>query len=728
MKCTFDYSTDNSEYTWLNFHTTSFQERLNKNYFIYSGEDSKLPFVTEMVENHRKCPYWTLLKHFCPCALDISLSAKESCCASKNGAKKNMNLSDDFLPVQSIFLFIRCIFLKVVPKSALGNKRNFNTFLKHVQTFLSIQLKGTMSLHYLCANIKVKVIPWIQAEEHRKRRTLLSSAVDFFMMKVIFPLVQSFFYVTESTTHKKRLFFFRKKTWHRLHQQSCAHFIKQCGLKLVPQAWVQEKRQKGLCLGVCTVRFLLKKPSLRPIVNMSQKSHDVSINKHLKALLLALRWLKDQHPVMLGASILSIDDIHCRWKAFTDYVKSKSIKQLYFVKIDIEKCFDTINPCLLYSVVQNQLLSQEKYHIYHYKRNIQSDGQSKVVYYQSSDKPEIECRTRQGAQFVHSFSVSSEVLLKKLQALLFANVIRLGRQHYVQSMGIPQGSSISSILCSFYYGYMDQVKLYEFQRKPNFLVRMIDDMLFVSPSRKRAEAFFTMMIEGVPEFNCKSSLRKCCATFDYSHPEFGRAHTLKPSEPLTFCGLAIDCRSLNILVDFSNNKNITVRDTVSLCLANHPGLQLKKLLSWYLRPKSYAVLFDKDINTETSIITNVLHIFMLVAVKFHSHIKQLPPKQRIESNPNFFLKLIQEMPHMFMKIVVQKLQKSQSSDQGMVSFPLSTLIVKRLCTRAFLYKLRMHDSMYKLLIKQLQVQERQRHKGQDLTIVDLSEVYRAVCL
>jgi len=119
---------------------------------------------------------------------------------------------------------------------------------------------------------------------------------------------------------------------------------------------------------------------------------------------------------------------------------------------------------------------------------------------------------------------------------------------------------------------------------------------------------------------------------------------------------------------------------------------------------------------------------MLVAVKFHSHIKQLPPKQRTESNPKFFLKLIQEIPYMFRRIVVKKLQKSLSSHEGIVSFPLSTPTVKRLCTRAFLYKLKMHSSMYKLLIKQLQMQERQRHRGKNQTAVDLSEVYKAVSL
>ncbi len=145
---------------------------------------------------------------------------------------------------------------------------------------------------------------------------------------------------------------------------------------------------------------------------------------------------------------------------------------MHLVKVDLANCYDTIKTPLLYSILWKRLLSRTDYTVYVYKRRMNVSGRLKVIHYKRVIEPSTECRRRPFSTLVDTYSVSSSLLLKKLEALLFCNVILIGKQHYVQTLGIPQGSILSALLCSFYYGYMDEVILHEFNRKPQLMVRL----------------------------------------------------------------------------------------------------------------------------------------------------------------------------------------------------------------------------------------------------------------
>jgi telomerase reverse transcriptase len=69
----------------------------------------------------------------------------------------------------------------------------------------------------------------------------------------------------------------------------------------------------------------------------------------------------------------------------------------------------------------------------------------------------------------------------------------------VQQQGIPQGSVLSTILCSFFYGHMEHTHLGDFaSARHSVLLRFVDDYLFVTTSEKRAIAFVETMHRGTP--------------------------------------------------------------------------------------------------------------------------------------------------------------------------------------------------------------------------------------
>lgn len=91
------------------------------------------------------------------------------------------------------------------------------------------------------------------------------------------------------------------------------------------------------------------------------------------------------------------------------------------------------------------------------------------------------------------------------------NVLQLDDKFYLQVKGIPQGSTLSSLLCSLYYGHLERNVIFPFLEDlsrrhsyqdasaigsssgdrvispPHYMVlRFIDDLLFISTSEKQA--------------------------------------------------------------------------------------------------------------------------------------------------------------------------------------------------------------------------------------------------
>lgn len=73
--------------------------------------------------------------------------------------------------------------------------------------------------------------------------------------------------------------------------------------------------------------------------------------------------------------------------------------------------------------------------------------------------------------------------------------MQIGRQYFKQSIGISQGSVLSTLLCNIYYGQMERTFMPP--QDDELLMRMVDDSLFVTPSRERAELFLCKMIKGI---------------------------------------------------------------------------------------------------------------------------------------------------------------------------------------------------------------------------------------
>lgn len=143
------------------------------------------------------------------------------------------------------------------------------------------------------------------------------------------------------------------------------------------------------------------------------------------------------------------------------------------------------------------------------------------------------------------------------------NVLHVDKNFYLQHVGITQGSILSSLLCSIYFGHMENTKLVPFLNKvtetkvtdrQDLLLRFIDDFLFISTSRKQALAFCSRLERGFCEYNCHMNKEKFGLSFnvDKISPSSNRLYIDETGNKfLRWSGLLVNCKTLEVQADYT---------------------------------------------------------------------------------------------------------------------------------------------------------------------------------
>ena len=110
---------------------------------------------------------------------------------------------------------------------------------------------------------------------------------------------------------------------------------------------------------IAKLRILPKKNTFRPLMTFFRKSGDnyegskkLSLNKILVDTHIVLRNLKEELYEKMGFSVFDNDQISRRYEKFVMDWKKAEKPKLYFMTMDIKKCYDSID--------KNRLLNQIK--------------------------------------------------------------------------------------------------------------------------------------------------------------------------------------------------------------------------------------------------------------------------------------------------------------------------------------------------------------------------------
>ncbi|XP_042506582.1 telomerase reverse transcriptase isoform X2 [Macadamia integrifolia] len=536
------------------------------------------------------------------------------------------------------------------------------------------------------------------------KNKLLGSWIYWFFNCLVVPIIYANFYVTESEQGKQEIFYYRKPIWEKVTHTAIDLFEKR-SYHLLDNASLRNILSKR-AFGFSKVRFCPKEHGVRVLANLKapskvhlqgslqnkyhemQKKVDIhsklekfvcfkSVNYALRDLHVVLKGIKMKCPEKLGSSVFDYSGVYRKLCPFLIDLKngSGSLPRLFVVICDVSKAFDSVDQDKLLTVMKDVIFSDE-YIVDQYaqvfcgKKSLQfrcnqilsdkniSSSVSNFTTPSFFSNPLQSVLINQ----VSSRNIRKEELCHNLEEHVKSNVLQIGQKFYLQEIGIPQGSILSSLLCSYYYGHMERNVLFPFLNKirdpcilyandnlpveynaengsssvqggiisqypKHLLLRFIDDFFFISTSKKKATGFFSRLKRGFCEYNCSMNEKKFCMNFDADHiSRFSSKKVYIGEDGISFLpwsGLLINCRTLEIQADYTRYLNIHLGSTLTVYWQVKPGRHLKAKLCAYMRPKCHPIFYDSNINSAAVVRLNVYQAFLLCAMKFHCYVYDL---------------------------------------------------------------------------------------------------------
>ncbi|KAM7175563.1 telomerase reverse transcriptase isoform 1-T1 [Macrochelys suwanniensis] len=646
-----------------------------------------------------------------------------------------------------VYVFVRECLDLVVPAELWGSSHNKCRFLKNVKTFISLGKFARFSLQELMWKMRVNDCTWLRvikgdhfvpALEHHYREEILGKFLYWLMDTYIVQLLRSFFYITETMFQKNMLFFYRKLIWSKLQNIGMRNHFAKVHLRALSTEEIEKVQQKKYVPMASKLRFIPKPNGLRPIVKvnsvvgaktLNRKSRDKKVhyfNAQLKNLFSVLNYERTENTSLLGSSVFGKDDIYKIWRKFVSKVleSNDKIPHFYYVKADVTGAYDTIPHDKLVEVV-SQILGPEKRTVYCIRRyaviKITMSGQIRKYYrrHVSTFKDFMShmrlfvSHLQDSTSLQNAIVVEQSLSLNETSSSLFAfflqmihnNILEIEGRYYLQCCGIPQGSILSTLLCSLCYGDMEN-KLFCGIQRDGVLIRLIDDFLLLTPHLTLAKTFLRTLATGIPAYGFLINPKKTVMNFpvDEDIPGCSKFKQLPYCGVIPWCGLLLDIQTLEVYCDYSSYACTSIRSSLAFNSSSTAGKNMKYKLVTVLKLKCHNLFLNLQVNSLRTVFINIYKIFLLQAYRFHACVLQLPFNQQVRKNPCFFLRIISDTASCCYSVLKTKNKGIALGTKGASGlFPSEA--AEWLCYHAFIIKLTNHKVVYKCLLRSLKICE-----------------------
>lgn len=453
-----------------------------------------------------------------------------------------------------------------------------------------------------------------------------------------------------------------------------------------------------------TTKSSLHRPPRIPAPNQSMFSTNVMLAECFEVL----SFEYNRHKHTFGAGLMGLHRFHWRYRQFIVQWKNgnETRKPLHFGSVDIRHCYDNIQQDHLLSVVADILQEDEyivrKYGIWHPTGGGVRHRRCREVCLPEMMEPfgetvQVRAANHKGCVFVdgvHSVSVSKQQVVEQLREHLTSHTVvtkdRFGNRYLLQAQGIPQGSILSTLLCNFYYGNVEQ-RLRLPKSCDSLLTRMVDDFLMVTTDASQLQCFFAVMHRGDPGLGVTINHEKTCSSVTLEIPSEGdvpQTNTIPctPGRFFPWCGMLLDSSTGEVRNDYTRFEKIKGKDGLTVQRVKQEGIHLLQQLKLFVKPRCLPVLFDPSINALSTQIVNFYQLFIFAAVKTAEYLRSLScaPRVRLRhgqkmcaSCPNapFILRGIEatiSYAHAMVQVQLRKVYEEM--DESMV--PLHNLLTR----------------------------------------------------
>ncbi|XP_043088957.1 telomerase reverse transcriptase isoform X2 [Puntigrus tetrazona] len=542
-----------------------------------------VPLFARLLRQHRKCPY--------------ALFMRRKCSVTPETEEMESLLKSHLSPYR-VYLFVRECLRYVVPEELWGSAENQLHFLSNVKNFLRLGKFERLSLVQLVWKMKVKDCHWLGlkkrhcASEHRYREWIFAQFLGWMLNRFVAGLVKALFYVTESMGQKHTLRFYRGEVWLKLQEVAFrAHLSKGQWRALSPSQALQFPKTSV----TSRIRFIPKISSMRAITRLSGPREPLQVfQSGVRLLQNVLSACVREAPGPMGSTVWGWQDIHRVLKEFVPQQKS-SPRPLYFAKVDVSGAYDSLPHQKLVEVLGEVLrpFSERSFFVRQYTRVWTDPHLGLRKHFSTRAEMSVPLNmkgfvvqeqaggTLHDAILVerHSSEVRGGDVFQFFQKMLSSYIIHHDNKMFQQVCGIPQGSSVSALLCNLCYGHMENSLLKGID-KGGCLMRLADDFLLITPHLSKATEFLTMLLAGVPDYGCKINPQKVAVNFPVCTEWLDSGVSVLPACCLfPWCGLLLDTHSLDVYKDYSRYDGLSLRYSMTLGSAHSPAVVIKKLLS-----------------------------------------------------------------------------------------------------------------------------------------------------
>lgn len=643
-----------------------------------------LRLVQNIRRRHSRCSYTQLLRHYISLQTTSGIaqklpgdnlrtpssgfitqsplrnSAKNISRSYQATGESNRSFLAHATPTPRVSAFCRAVLCSVLPKDAFGEgddgHHNWSVMLHNVEAFIKGRRFETMSLEQVCQRLRLGCVAWLVPEnmpkqqkmsqkEREKRLEVFREFVYYIFDSLVIPLIQSNFYVTESGPLRNRLFYFRHDIWRKLAEPSLA--MVRSGIYQPLSSAEVRRLFSSRSMGYSHVRLLPKDEGTRTITNLRRRMTRIingkrmllpSINTQLAPVYSTLSFERRRHPTRLGGAIFSVGGLHDRLKRFKDIIGPSA--KLYFAKVDVQSCFDSIPQKQLITMVQavfqcsayrtSKYIEVKPAGVTQTRRrflNVARVADSEPVF---SMNVADDLVMEKGARVLAEVGTQKVLQHRQLQELLRDhvqnNVVKIGKKHYRQTEGIAQGSVLSSLLCSFFYSAFEQDQLSFLNPQNRMLVRLIDDFLLITTDKRTARTFLQIMTQPHEQYGITVNPKKSLANFEVTVG----AHKIprhQSTDDFPYCGLTIDMKCLEIGRD-RQRKDPILSNGLTVDLTKKAGSTFLRKVRLSFTQQMSRMLLDMPLNSPKRVLRTLTEAYSEAIMKTHAYLQCMSRRQR----------------------------------------------------------------------------------------------------
>lgn len=371
-----------------------------------------------------------------------------------------------------LFLVSRKLFRNILNPHSFRILKSKLSILVHRNRYEGIS-KSEMLRHFRISSFRFFRSARCTRHEFVLRTNVVLRFLLYMFNSLFIPVVSRLFYSTETSFSRFKVYYFPRSSWRHFSAIYIERFLENFS-----------QVEEGAVKDYSEIRCIPKNGGARAVLNMSKsKNKRPSINRSMYSAFCVLR---EESVKKLGCSVLSHSEIYERVTSFL----AGSAAPLYILKLDLSGCFDNIPQDGVLSLVEN-ILSKDRYCAKSFLILEKAYGELRLrqIHKVSEDIRSMNALTRDlklPDNKIIKENAGNEVLTRgeieeSVSSLIAGNVVKHNGRFFVQKTGIAQGSVLSTLLCSLYYGNIDRM-YFDAILQRGMLIRYVDDFLVLSPS------------------------------------------------------------------------------------------------------------------------------------------------------------------------------------------------------------------------------------------------------